>query len=245
MSLTGCLLVTGFTASLTLAQTRNPTQPIPLRRDPHTFDVRRRLAEVDRLLILNNLPRAESLLRELEEQGLPRQELLPRFIKLAQQMSDHTEAARLCREALTNQPNSAHLWRELGISLLQLGDREGAQEALSRFVATSPNQRSGMIVTVDLWQKYDYPTEALALCDSARITLQEPRFLARQRAACLFSLDRLEEGSDELVAELRTNPLNLPLIRKDLVENSEIGELAPSIAKRLTRRADPYPRHHP
>jgi tetratricopeptide (TPR) repeat protein len=95
-----------------------------------------------------------------------------------------------------------------------------------------------MIVAVDLWQKHGFPAEALARCDSARIALQEPRFLARQRAACLFSLDRLQEGSDELVAELRTNALNLPLIRKDLMENAEIRELAPRIAKQLAKRAE-------
>lgn len=236
--LMGCVLVTIVMVSELLAQTQHPPLTPQVQRDPHSFDVRRRLAEVDRLLLLNNLPRAESLLGELEQQGLARHELLPRYIKLAQQQADHAEAARLCREALAIQPNSAHLWRELAVSLLQLQDRAGALEALSRFVNTSPNRRSGLIVAVDLWQKHGYPAEALALCDSARVSLQEPRFLARQRAACLFSLSRPDEGSDELVTELRTNPLNLPLIRKDLVENAEIRDIASRIARRLTQRAE-------
>ncbi len=238
VALAGWLAVATAPATATAQTPPPPPLRSPQLEVPRSFDARRRLAEVDRLLALENLTRVADLLAELEQKGMTKQELLPRYIQLAQKQGDHAEAVRLCRDALVEQPNAAHLWRELALAQLQLQDRASAAEALDRFVATSPNRRSGLIVAVDLWQKHGFPAEALALCDSARVSLGEPRFLARQRAACLYSLGKIEDGTDELVDELRANPLNMPLIRKDLIESATITELAPRITKHLGRRVE-------
>ena len=61
--------------------------------------------------------------------------------------------------------------------------------------------------------------------------------MARRRAACLFALDRHEEGTDELVTELRANPLNLPLIRKELLDDAEAMARFEQIIAHLQERA--------
>jgi tetratricopeptide (TPR) repeat protein len=198
------------------------------------------LQELDQLLHLENLPRAESLLQTLIQRGARRQDLLPRAIKLAQLQKDHAKAVILCREALATQPRSARMWRELATSLIALDRFAEAAEALDAFIQNSPEQRTGMIVAVELWQQSGHPEEALALCDTVRQRLSDPRFLSRWRAGCLITLDRQAEAADELVMELRANPLNFPLIRADLAEL----DLAPETAGRLLaglsrRRSEP------
>jgi len=190
--------------------------------------------------MLSNLSRAEALLEELAQKGVPRRELLPRWIRLAQAQEDHTTAVTLCHEALADRPRSARLLRGLAISQIALGDLAGAGAALSGFIANSPNRRSGVIVAVDLWREAGYPAEGLALSDSVRLAFAEPRLLARQRAVLLLLLGRYEEGCHELSGELRANPLNLPLVRTDLLDGGfAAADLAPLIPCLTERIAEP------
>jgi len=197
----------------------------------------RQLAEVDRLLLLENLSRARTLLLELEKSSIPRRDLLPRYIELAQQTGDHQEAVQLCTEALTEQPHNPRLLRKLAVSNMALDNPEAAAQALHQFVQASPDRQSTILVAVELWQTQGYPEQALAMCDSARRELDDPQFLARPRAASLLELGRFADGVDELVAELRDNELNLPLIRTDLLARIRNVEMAESVITRLRERA--------
>lgn len=208
------------------------------RRDRiNAFD-NRRLAELDRLLLLENLSRAEIYLEELIRAGLPGRELLRRRIKLAQLMGEHQRAITLCREALRDQPQHPRLLRELAVSAMALADFATASESLRQLVTVSPDRRSALVVAVDLWRDLGHSSQALALCDSARVMLDDPAFLARLRAACLLDLGRWEEGTDELIGELRRNPLNLPLIRIELLERITTARTAKRIGERLVDRSD-------
>ncbi|MFH1845888.1 MAG: tetratricopeptide repeat protein [bacterium] len=207
----------------------------PIRVSPYES---RQLAEVDRLLLLENLSRARTLLLELEKSSIPRRDLLPRYIELAQQTGDHQEAVDLCEEALTDQPLNPRLLRKLAVSNMALDNPAAAAQALNQFVQASPDRQSTVLVAVELWQTHGYPEQALAMCDSARRELDDPRFLARPRAACLLELGRFTDGVDELIAELRDNELNLPLIRIELLERILREDMAETVIARLRERAD-------
>ncbi len=180
--------------------------------------LRRRLVELDRLLTLGSLGRAQVLLEELEQHSTLQRELVTRRIKLAQLQGDHGQAAARCREALRGQPRNAGLWRELMTSLLATGQPDSARIACDRFIAASPNRRSGAIVGVELFQQAGRPAAAVALIDSLRQVLGEPRFLGIERVVGLLALDRQLEAAAETSAELRGNPFNLALLRTDLLD---------------------------
>jgi len=182
------------------------------------LDLRRRLIELDRLLTLGSIARAESLLEELELHSALRRELVTRRIKLAQLKDDHIEAVRLCREALVGQAGNPGLWRSLARSQLAVDQPDSAMESIGRFIAVNPNGRSATMVGTDLLQEAGQQAMAVALIDSMRVVLGEPRLLGRQRAVGLLLLDRQLEAADEVVAELRSNPFNLSLLRTDLLE---------------------------
>lgn len=194
-----------------------------------------RLAEIDKLLTLGQTSRAAALLAELGRDEVPRQELLPRELQVAQQQGEHAVAARLCREGLALQPGNARWLRELARELIALGEVPAGRAVVDSFVAVSPDSRSGLLVAVDLWRRGGLPQEALALVDAARRRLGEPRLLARPRAAALVELGRYEEGAEELAADARANLLNLPLLRTDLLELAATPERARPLADHLRR----------
>ena len=215
-------------------------RPVPLteRRLPFVLPGREwqlRLAEIDKLLALGQTSRAAALLAELGQEEVPRQELLPRELQVAQQQGEHAAAARLCREGLALQPGNARWLRELARELIALGEVPAGRAVVDSFVAVSPDPRSGLLVAVDLWRRGGQPQEALALVDAGRRRLGEPRLLARPRAAALVELGRYEEGAEELAADARANLLNLPLLRTDLLEMAATPERARPLAGHLRR----------
>jgi tetratricopeptide (TPR) repeat protein len=207
-------------ASVPIAAAQDRFEPDPaLPFQPRArADLLRRVQELDRLLTLGSLSRAEALLDELAQHSFLEAYLTPLRIRLAQLKGEHAEAVELCRGALSGNESNARLWRELAISLLALGRWEEAREALDNFIATSPNRRSSFVVAVDLVRQRGAGHLALALVDSARATLGDPRFLARERALTLLELDRQAESAEELSAELRVRPFNLPLVRTSLLD---------------------------
>ena len=193
--------------------------PMPMNQQS-LLNLRRRLIELDRLLILGSISRAESLLKELEQHSALSRELLTRRIRLAQLKEDHPEAVRLCEEALAEQDRNPGLWRSLAESQLAIDQPDSALMSIGRFIDTNPNGRSATMVGVDLLQKAGQNAMAVTLIDSMRVILGEPRLLGRQRAVGLLLEGRQEEAADEVVAELRSNPFNLSLLRTELLEDS-------------------------
>lgn len=182
------------------------------------IELRRRLTELDRLLLLGSAPRAAALLEELAQHSVLARELVPRRIELEQLRGDHGAAVALSREAVAGQPRNAALWRELASSLLALGQPDSARLALDRFLAVSPNLRSSGMVAVELLREGDRPAAALALVDSLRGVLREPRYQGLERAATLLALGRPAEAADETHAELVAGPYNLALLRSALLD---------------------------
>jgi tetratricopeptide (TPR) repeat protein len=217
-----------------LAQVRLETLPAPLRSD---LQRQRRLAEVDRLLMLQNVGQARTLLNQLELEAYPREELLSYWIRLAQLTGDSAQAVELSREALQTQPRNPRLLRFWAESALEGDDPAGARTAVDSLIAVSPDRQNAFLAGVDILLSHGRPGLALALCDSGRAVLGLPRFLARPRAACLLALKRYAEGADELVVELRRNELNLPLLRTELLDRITDKKAAQAVIKRLEERA--------
>lgn len=193
-------------------------QPQSPMNQQSLIDLRRRLIELDRLLALGSISRAESLLGELEQHGSLRRELVTRRIRLAQLKGDHASAIELCRDALVGQTRNPGLWRSLATSQLAVGQPDSAMQSIGKFIVTNPNGRSATMVGVDLLQSADAQAMAVTLIDSMRVILREPRLLGRQRAVGLLALDRQNDAADEVSAELRSNPFNISLIRADLLQ---------------------------
>lgn len=218
--------------------------PIPPRTHPpvvdqgrQLVDLRRRLIELDRLLALESLARAQGLLADLEQHSALSRELTSRRIRLAQLKGEHDRAVNLCREAVIDQPLNPALWRAMASSLLAVDNPDSARIATDMFIRTSPNARSAAMVSVDLFQMAGRPQAAIALIDSLRLTLAEARFMGRQRAVSLLRINEPIAAADEVVAELRFNPFNLSLIRTELLEESYVPGTQPEFLAHLTRRA--------
>ncbi|MBK6734920.1 MAG: tetratricopeptide repeat protein [bacterium] len=182
------------------------------------IELRRRLSELDRLLVLGSAARAAALLDELAQHSALTRELVTRRIELEQLRGDHAAAAALCRRAVAEQPLNPSLWRELASSLLALDQPDSARLALDRFLANSPNLRSSGLVSVEMLRAAGRPVVALGLIDSLRVVLREPRFQGLERAAVLLAVDRQEDAADEAHAELVSGPYNLALLRTALLE---------------------------
>jgi tetratricopeptide (TPR) repeat protein len=196
------------------------------------MELRRRLSELDRLLVLGSAARAAALLDELAQHSALSRELVTRRIELEQLRGDHAAAAALCRLAVAEQPLNPSLWRELASSLLALDQPDSARLALDRFLANSPNLRSSGLVSVEMLRAAGRPVVALALIDSLRVVLREPRFQGLERAAVLLAVDRQEDAADEAHAELVSGPYNLALLRTALLE----GPYKPGLGDRFRAR---------
>ncbi len=179
---------------------------------------RRRLMDVDRLLAVGNVSRAEALINELAGQSLLTRELLPRRIRLADLKGDHAQAADLCREALRDQPRNANLWRELLVAELAQGLTEPARAAADSFLVYAPDRRGASVVITEAFGPTERPRLAVAFIDSMRRQLGDSALLARQRALGLLAAGRQEDAAAELSAELRRNAYNLALIRTALLD---------------------------
>jgi len=201
------------------------------------MDMRRRLLEVDRLLAVGNLSRAEALIEELEDHSQLARDLVPRRIRLAQLKDDHETAATLCREALIQQPRNANLWRELTMATLALDQPDSARAAADSFLVTGPDRRNATVILVDMFGPVVRPLATLALIDSMRVVLEEPRLAARQRALALVVADRQQEAAAEIGDELRANPYNLALIRTALLDGPYEPDRHGDLLRNLDRQA--------
>ena len=217
----------------TIARGQKPQTPrIEIRPQPdRNFnplairDLRQRLVELDRLLAFESLSRAESLLNELAKHSALKHELMSRRIRLAQLKGDHEQAVQLCREALAKQESNPTLWRPLGASLLALDRPIEATDAITRYLAASPQLASAGMVAVEMLRSADQPDLAVGLVDSLRLVLGDTRYLSRDRAMGLLESGQQAQAAGEISRELKFNPFNLSLIRTELLEGVyEVGE---------------------
>ena len=204
------------------AQDRDPTPVERLLRSrpaaPEAQPWRSRLLEVDHLIRLQNFGRAATMLEEAEKLGAPRYEALTRWVALSEGSGDAARAAEFCREGLREMPGQLRLLRALANAEMELGRLPEARAALTDLFAASPNRATSVADAIGLWRAHGQPAEALALCDSLRAAQGDARIFQRQRAACLVELDRIEEGVAEAASELAVNPLNLPLVREEMLD---------------------------
>lgn len=225
----GLLLAVGTWLSpepaVVLAQQPPPNPPPQVRGMPRMdqqslIDMRRRLIELDKLLSLESLSRAESLLNDLQQHSQLARELVPRRIRLAQLKGDHAQVLELCRRALADQPSNPGLWRSLTASLLAGSSPDSVRLSLDRFLATSPNTSSATVVGVEMLQSAGWHGSAVSLIDSMRVVTGDRRFLARPRSISLLRVGRQRDSAREMAEEMRTNPFNLPLLRQDVLEET-------------------------
>jgi len=200
-------------------------------------ELRRRLTELDRLLMLGSVPRAEALLKDLAQHSALAHELVPRRIELEQMRGDHAAAVALCRDAVALQPRNPSLWRELASSLLALERPDSARLALDRFLEHSPTLSSSGLVAVELVRAAGRPTLALALIDSLRGVLAEPRYQGLERATTLLALAREREAAEEAHAELVAGPYNLPLLRTAFLDGPYLAAPRDAFDARLLELA--------
>ncbi len=137
------------------------------------------------------------------------------------------------------QPGSPRYLRELAGALMILPDVPAARAVVDSFLAVSPDPLSGALVAVDLWQRAGRHDEALALCDRLGSRPGGVRLLARQRTASLLALDRLADGAQALRDEAGADPLNLPLLRADLLDMVMTPDLSRRLARALRALRDP------
>ncbi len=193
-------------------------QPPAAPHGNQLLDLRRRLIELDRLLALRSLGRAENMLQDLEQHSVLAAELVSRRIQLAQLKEEHRRAIDLCREAVLDQPLNPALWRAMTSSLLATDQPDSARLAMDMFLRTSPNLRSAGMVAAELLQMAGQPQATIGLIDSLRVVLTEPRFMGRQRAVSLLQTGSQEAAAHEVAAELRFNPFNLALLRREILD---------------------------
>ncbi len=220
-----------------------PRRPVPMQQAPWqrspgvSSHVMQQLMQIDQLIRMGYHSRAHALLEDLTRFDLPDDELGRRRIQIAQGIGDHARAVALCREALAASPRDAWLWRELAASLVALGEGREARDALRRFLLLVGDEpRGGFSIAVEVLQQGGDCAGAVALLDSARAVLGDPRFLARNRALCLLQLGRVDESATELEADLAASPLNLQLLRRDLLA-SDAPPLPPGFTTALVKRA--------
>lgn len=241
--LVGMILLLG--AGLRAQDSRPVPPPRPQVTMPAMADMRRRLVELDRLLTLKSVGRAESLIEELSMFSLLERDLIPRRIKLAQLRDDHLLAVELSREALENDPQNSGLWRFLTTSLLAVDQPDSARLAAGQLIATGPNQRSSGMVSVELFQESGHPRMAVDLIDSLRAVFGDQHFLGRRRAVELLALNRQNDAADEVVADLRHNPYNLPLVRNEILESGHRVQGLEMFLERLRHRSQDTERQVP
>lgn len=201
-------------------------QPRPQHRQPMGLSGQHwhQLTQIDQLIRLGYHSRAHALLEDLVRFGVPEDEILRRRIQIAAGIGDHEQAADHCRQALARNPDDPGLWRELAAAEIALGDRAGARQSLQRFLDLTDEPRASLPVAVDLLQAGGACADAVALVDSARTVLRDPRFLSRARALCLLRLDEAAAAAREVEADLESSPLNLQILRRDL-----LGGAAPAL----------------
>jgi len=213
------ILAVAFTAMLpaaALAQQRLLPEGHPASRGAEGV-VERQLAQIDQLIRLEHLSRANAMLEQLSGAGAPASELIKRHIRIALALGDHERARELSREGLAAADGDPELWRHLAAAELGLEDLDAGRRALDEYLARVDDRRTGLATAVDMAAAAGQPQLTIALIDSARVLVGSQRFLARPRATQLLSLGRVEEAAHEIRAVFEDSPFNLPFVRKELL----------------------------
>lgn len=197
----------------------------------------RQLAQIDQLIRLDHLSRANAMLEQLASVGAPQSDVRKRRIRIALALGDHEQARELCREALPTEDQDPELWRHLAAADLGLGNHDAARRALDQYLLRVDDRRNGLATAVDLTVLARKPRMAVGLIDSARTLLGSADFLARPRALQLLALGRTEEAAREVQADLTASPYNLPFLRRDLLGDT-VAELPRSFEQSLIALAD-------
>lgn len=177
----------------------------------------RQLAQIDQLIRLEHLSRANAMLEQLAGTGAPPSLLNKRHARIALALGDHERARELSLEGLAADDRDPEFWRYLAASELGLGDLDAGRRALDQFLGQVDDRRAGLTTAVDMAAAAGQPLLTIALIDSARALVNGPRFLARPRATQLLSLGRVEEASREIRAVFEDSPFNLPFVRRELL----------------------------
>ena len=222
-----CCTVVLFLSSGTPAQeprTQQLPRPQQVRPglmpvDPHAaLDMQRRLLELDQMLSLRSVSKAQALITDLEQHRELAGELLSRRTRLAMLTGDFAGAIRIARQGLLTRPDDSALWRDLAGSLLALARPDSARLALDGYIAHSPEPRSAGKVAVDLCLQTRHPQMASSLIDSLRSALGEPHFAALQKSQALLETGRKVAAAVEISASLRAQPYNLSLVRSRILQ---------------------------
>ena len=174
------------------------------------------LHNLDSALAAADTTAAADLIRQLDRLAAPRMQIVLRKIQLARMAGDERKVVDLCREHLADSPRNARLLREMGRSLLALGEIDSAAAAFDTLIAASPSRRSTVTSIVKEWRDAGRPDRALELCEAEIERNDGKDLLGRQRAYCLIELDRIAKGMRVLADELAARPLNLPLVRNEI-----------------------------
>ncbi len=83
----------------------------------------RQLQQIDQLIRLDHLSRANAMLEQLADAGAPVADVRKRRIRIALAIGDHEQARTLCREALMTEEDDPEVWRHLAAADLALGSR--------------------------------------------------------------------------------------------------------------------------
>lgn len=185
---------------------------------PRAVDVvERQLAQIDQLIRLEHLSRANAMLEQLAATGAPATALNKRHVRIALALGDHQRARELALEGVAADDRDPECWRHLAAAELSLGDLEAGRRALDQFLARVDDPRAGLTTAVDMAAAADQPLLTIALIDSARVLVDGPSFLARPRATQLLALGRVEEAAREIRAVFEDSPFNLPFVRRELL----------------------------
>ena len=221
-------------ASLALAQQRLPERPRALpqprvhRGIESYYD--RQLAQVDQLIRLEHLSRANAMLEQLADGGAPPADVRKRRIRIALAVGENARARDLCREALGENPDDVETWRRLAAAEVALGDPDAARAAVDRYLGLIDDPRQGFAAAIDVLAGGQHPAATVAVIDSARTVLRDPAAFARRRAVGLLQLERPVEAAREARADLVASPYNLPFLRRDL-----LGDDAPVVPRAFDR----------
>lgn len=191
----------------------------------------RQFAQIDQLIRLEHLSRANALLEQLASSGAPEDPVRKRRIRIALAVGDHERAADLCRDALAIADDDPEIWRQYAATQVALDQHDAARQSLDHFLDIIREPRAGFAIAVDILSRGTHPRAVIALIDSARVVVGDPSLLARARARQLLFVDRPEAAADEVHTELQASSFNLPLLRQDL-----LGEDAPPLSAGFTAR---------
>ncbi len=220
------LLLMGFAAMAQVPAPRAQKMPRAVPRgsgtvgsDPHAlFDLQRRVQELDRLLSVRSISRAQAQLADLEQHAELAAELLLRRVRLDQLLGEHLKAIATARKGLLTRPHDPALWRYLAESLLAVDKPDSARIAQDHFLTNNSNVRSAGTIIIRQCMSAGRARMAVGLIDSLRVVLSEPAFGSLAKSQALLAMGLHVEAAREISAALRIQPHNLPLVRSRILQ---------------------------